>query len=122
MHVSRSVDIFLRLGLALAFIFPALNAVFDPYAWVGYLPMFVRDFLPELLVLHVFGLIQVVLGIWILSGRYIFWPTVGAGGILILVLLFNLGEFQTLFRDVSVLFMALALAVMHRPRLAQHAA
>jgi hypothetical protein len=116
MHVGRSVDIFLRLGVAFAFLFPAINAVFDPYSWLGYLPGVLRDLAPELVLLHVFGFIEVVIAVWILSGRRIFFPTVLACVILALIILLNLGDFQILFRDISILFMTLALAVLHRPR------
>lgn len=116
MHIGRSVDIFLRLGVAFAFLFPAINAVFDPYSWLGYLPGVLRDLAPELVLLHVFGFIEVVIAVWILSGRRIFFPTVFACVILVLIILLNIGDFQVLFRDVSILFMALALAVLHRPR------
>lgn len=114
MAVSRSVDIFLRLGVAFAFLFPPINAVFDPYSWIGYFPGFVRDIAPGLGILHVFGIIEVVLGLWILSGRRVFVPSVIAAALLFLIVLMNLNDFQVLFRDISVAFMALALAVMHR--------
>lgn len=115
MAVSRSVDIFLRLGVAFAFLFPAINAVFDPYSWIGYFPGFVRDIVPGLGVLHFFGIIEVVLGLWILSGRKVFVPSVIAAVMLIVIVVMNLNDFQVLFRDVSIALMALALAVMHRP-------
>ncbi len=122
MHHGRSVDILLRLGVAFAFLFPAINAVFDPYAWVGYFPGFVRDLMPELVLLHLFGLLEVVIGVWILSGRKIFVPVVAASAILVLIILFNLGDFQVIFRDVPIVLMALSLAVMHRSRERAHPA
>lgn len=115
MQTGRTVDILLRLGVALAFLYPALNAVFDPYAWVGYFPAFVRDLGPEMLILHVFGLVEVVIALWILSGQKVFVPSVIAAAMLFLIVLTNLSDFQVLFRDVPIAFMALALAAMHRP-------
>jgi len=115
MAVSRSVDIFLRLGVAFAFLFPPINAVFDPYSWVGYFPSFIRDLSPGLGFLHAFGIIEVAIGLWILSGRKVFVPSVIAAAMLLLIVIFNLNDFQVLFRDVSIALMALALAVIHRP-------
>lgn len=115
MAVSRSVDIFLRLGVAFAFLYPPINAVFDPYAWIGYFPGFLRDILPGLGVLHAFGIVEVAIGLWILSGKRVFLPSLIATVMLVVIVLFNLNDFQVIFRDLSIAFMALALAVMHRP-------
>lgn len=115
MHISRSVDIFLRLGVSFAFLFPAINAVFDPYSWIGYFPVFLRGIVPDAALLHIFGVVEVILAIWILSGRRVFYPSLVCAGMLFLIVVLNLGDFQVLFRDIPIMFMALALAVMHRP-------
>lgn len=112
---ARSVDILLRLGVALAFLYPPINAVFDPYAWLGYFPSFVRDLGPELVLLHIFGVIEVVIALWILSGKKIFIPSLIASAMLFAIVFTNLGDFQVLFRDIPIAFMALALAAIHRP-------
>jgi hypothetical protein len=112
----RTADLLLRLGVAFAFLFPPVNAFIDPYSWVGYFPAVIRDIGPEMLLLHLFGVVEVAIGLWILSGKRIFYPSVAAVVILALIVLTNLGDFQVLFRDVSVAFAALALAVLNRPR------
>jgi uncharacterized membrane protein YphA (DoxX/SURF4 family) len=112
----RTADLLLRLSVALAFLFPPVNALIDPYSWVGYFPSFIRDLGPELVLLHIFGVIEVVIGLWILSGRRIFIPSVAATALLVLIVVTNLGDFQVLFRDLSIAGAALALAVMNRPR------
>lgn len=115
MHVGRSVDILLRLGVAFALLYPALNAVFDPYAWVGYFPTFMRGFVPDLVLLHLFGIVEVVLALWILSGRRVFYPALVTVALLVLIILLNLGDFQIVFRDLSIALMALSLVALHRP-------
>ena len=115
MKYSGAVELLLRLGVALAFLYPPINAVIDPYSWIGYFPSFVRDLGDEMVVLHVFGLIEVVIGIWLLIGRNIFWPSAVAVALLLAIVVFNLGDFQVLFRDLSIAAMALALAFIHRP-------
>ena len=115
MHVGRSVDIVLRLGVAFALLYPALNAVFDPYAWVGYFPTFMRGFVPDLVLLHLFGIVEVVLALWILSGRRVFYPALITVVLLVLIILLNLGDFQVVFRDLSIALMALSLVALHRP-------
>lgn len=118
MRFGSTTDFLLRLGVAFSFLFPPVNAFLDPYAWVGYFPAFIPDAMPEMVLLHVFGLIEVIIGLWLLSGRKIFIPSVAATALLALIVLFNLGDFQVLFRDVSIAFAALALAIAHRPKTA----
>lgn len=115
MRYSGAVELLLRLGVAFAFLYPPINAVIDPYSWVGYFPSFVRDFGDEMVFLHLFGVAEAVIGLWILSGRSIFWPSLAATLALVAIVAFNLGDFQVLFRDLSIAAMALALALMHRP-------
>ncbi|MCI0597764.1 hypothetical protein L0Y34_01695 [Candidatus Parcubacteria bacterium] len=112
----RTADLLLRVGVAFAFLFPPINAFIDPYAWIGYFPAFMRDIVPEMALLHGFGLIEIVIGLWILSGRRIFLPSIAATVMLLFIVIFNFGDFQVLFRDLPIAAAALALAVLHRPR------
>lgn len=107
-------DLLLRFGVALAFLYPPIDAVLNPYSWVGYLPTFLRDVAPEMVVLHLFGVLEIILAVWILSGRRIFWPSVAATVILFAIVLMNFSEFEVLFRDLSIAAMTLALAITHR--------
>jgi hypothetical protein len=110
----RAADILLRIAVAFAFLYPPVNAWGDPYAWIGYFPTFVRDLGRELAILHVFGAVEIVLGLWIISGWRIFYPSLAAATTLALIVACNLGDFQVLFRDISIALAALALAAMHR--------
>ena len=105
-----------RLGLAFAFLFPPLSALFDPFSWMSYFPRFVRGIVPDLLLLHAFGLVEVIIALWILSGRKIFVPCIAAAALLLAIVVFNLNDFDILFRDVALALFALSLAVAERPR------
>ncbi len=111
-------EILLRIALAFSFIYPAINALFDPYAWIGYFPGFILDLAsgnPELL-LHSWGVFEVALALWVLFGKKIFIPSVVMTLALIAVVALNPGQFPILFRDVSIALAAAALAWMHRPK------
>ncbi len=116
MNTQRAVLLLLRFGVAFAFLFPPLNAFLDPYSWIGYFPGFLMDIVPDMVLLHVVGIVEIIIGLWILSGRKIFIPSVAATAMLLLIVLFNLSDFQVLFRDLSIAAMALALALMSRPK------
>lgn len=114
MERNSTADILLRVGVAFALAYPALNAFADPATWVGYFPKFMHGVLPEALLLHSFGVLELVLAAWILSGKRIFIPTLIVTVLLLAIVLLNLSQFQVLFRDVTIAVMTLALAIMHK--------
>ncbi len=111
MKFERISNLVLRAGVAFAFLYPPINALFDPTTWIGYLPHAVRGFVPDLVLLHGFGVLEVVIALWILSGKKIFIPSVLATVILGAIVLLNLQDFQIIFRDVSIAAISAALAL-----------
>lgn len=116
MTAPKAVDLVLRVGLAFALLYPPLNALGDPNAWVGYFPQFMRGIVDDTVLLHGFGLLEVVLALWVLSGVKVWLPALVTAALLVGIVAFNIPEFQVLFRDVSIAALALALALMHYPR------
>lgn len=113
----KSIDILLRTGVALAFIYPPISALLNPYAWVGYFPAFVVSISPieSLLLLHLFGLLELAIGLWILLGKNIFIPAAAAAGMLFLIVAFNIQQIDVLFRDIPIILMAVALCLRYGP-------
>lgn len=109
--MTRSTSILLRISLAFALLYPAVSAVFEPYSWVGYFPAFLQD-LPvnDMLMLHIFGALEVILALWILSGKKIFLPSTLSALMLAGIIFFNWSQLAVLFRDVSIMLLAVALA------------
>ena len=107
----------LRLGVAFAFLYPPISAFFDPYSWIGFFPSFVRAIpVDEMILLHAFGVVEVIIGLWILSGRRIFIPSALAFLALLAIVIFNAAQFEILFRDLSIAAMAFALALDARKK------
>lgn len=111
-------ELLLRAGLAISFLYPALHALTDPYAWVGYFPPFLLSLAGEhtILMLHVWGAIEVVLALWVLFARNVFIPSTIMAVALMAVVIANPAQFPILFRDVTIALAAGALAWMHRPK------
>lgn len=109
---ERIARLGLRAGVAFAFLYPPLNAFVDPYAWIGYFPTFLKGYIPDLVLLHAFGVVESIVALWILSGWRIFWPSLAATAMLLAIVMFNPSNFQVLFRDISIAAMALALAMI----------
>src|SRR3989344_445044 len=121
MAFNRLADIVLRAGVAFSFLYPPVNALSDPNSWIGYFPQFVRELnasigLSDLTLLHAFGVFEVLLALWILSGWKIFWPSLAAVGMFLGIVVFNTSQFTVLFRDLSIAAAALALALVHLPK------
>lgn len=114
----------MRFGLAFAFLYPPINALFDPTSWLGYFPHFMIVLyerfigiplkLSDVVLLHAFGLLEVALAVWVLVGVRVRLPALAMAAILFLIVLFNLdpSSFQVVFRDVAIAFSALALAAV----------
>ena len=113
---GNAVDRTLRAGLAFSFLYPPIAAFSDPYSWIGYFPPFMRGFVPDEVLLHAFGVVEVLLALWLLSGWRAHIPATVMAVLLFAIVVLNQGQFPVLFRDFSIAMMAIALSVMHWPR------
>ena len=116
MDWNRLASFILRLGVAFAFLYPPINAWTNPGDWIGYFPPFTRDIVDDMVLLHAFGLVEIIIAVWIIWGRNIFWPAAAATVMLVGIVLFNMNNFIVIFRDLSIAAAALALALMNIPR------
>lgn len=112
--MSKHSLLLLRLGVAFAFLYPAVRAWFDPFSWIGYFPDFLKGYVPDLVLLHFFGGTEILIALWILSGWRIFIPSLLASAYLIAIVAFNVNGFDVVFRDLSILAMCLALTLEAR--------
>ncbi|NQV93489.1 hypothetical protein HQ403_03290 [Candidatus Kaiserbacteria bacterium] len=110
MNIDKKIDWLLRIGVGFAFLYPPISALANPYAWVGYFPLFVTNIFPDaIILLHIFGIIEVIIGLWILSGKHIFIPSAVGALMLFGIVAFNFSQMDVLFRDIPILLMAVAL-------------
>lgn len=114
--MDKTAHLLLRIGVGFAFLYPPISAIFAPDSWIGYFPSFLLGIAPDLVLLHSFGLLEVAIALWILSGRRIFIPSTLASILLVSIVAFNLQNFEVVFRDLSIACTALALAAMSRQK------
>ena len=101
----------LRIGVAFAFLYPPLDALANPDSWIGYFPPFLlASGVPDAVLLHGFGIVEIIIAAWILSGWRIEWPAAIAAVMLAAIVALNSAQFEILFRDLSIAFAAAALA------------
>ena len=105
----------MRLAVAFSFLYPAVSAWFDPYAWIGYFPAPVLDLAgsnPELM-LHAWGVAEILLALWVLFAVRVYVPSTIMAILLMAVVIANPSQFPILFRDVSIALAAASLAVVN---------
>lgn len=113
MRTASATNLLLRIGVAFALLYPPFNALSDPNSWIGYFPNFIAALpINPLLLLHAFGVFEIFIALWILSGWKVRIPAVTAAVLLITIVVFNGPQFSILFRDLSIALAALALASM----------
>ena len=105
---------FLRIGLAFVFIFASISAFLNPQAWIGYVPSFIENFITRAYFLFIHDIVNMVLGLWLLTGKKTFYAAIISSVVLAGIILTNLGSFLITFRDVGLFFSAIALAVMSK--------
>lgn len=104
-----SPELILRLGLAGSFIYPAVAALGDPEAWLGYFPGFLLSLAGDnaYALLHAFGALEVLIALWIIFGKDIRIPAGIAFALLLAIVALNPIQFPILFRDLSIAAIAL---------------
>jgi len=73
--------------------------------------MFLRTAIPEAQLLYLFSGYEIILGLWLLSGKQLVMSSLFAFATLAGVVLLNLGALDLVFRDVGLAFAAAALAL-----------
>lgn len=110
MQNPKIVDLLLRLSIVSVFLYAAIAATLQPQNWIWYIPQFARNLLPAQILLSGFSFYQVVLSLWILSGKKTFYAAVLASLTFVGIIIANVTVLDVLFRDFAIFFASLALA------------
>ncbi|MEK9173327.1 MAG: hypothetical protein AAB594_02025 [Patescibacteria group bacterium] len=99
----------LRLGLAFGFLYAGISSLANPTDWIWYVPDFTEIFISKNISLAIFSLVEVVMGFWLVWGKYLKYSALISALILGGITLISLNAFQITFRDVGLTLAALAL-------------
>jgi len=105
-------QLLLRAGLAIIFLYAAISSFTNPQDWVGYLPSFATDMIDARLLLHIFSVYEMLLAIFLLAGVLTRYVALLCAATLAGIVAFNSSLFAITFRDIALIFAALALARM----------
>lgn len=101
----------LRVGLATMFLYAAISSLVSPRDWVGYLPPLLADHISGFTLVKFFSVYEFALAAWLLSGVYVRYAGLLSAATLGGIVLSNPSLLQISFRDIGLMFAALALAV-----------
>ena len=104
-----AVSLLLRIGLAVCFLYAAIGAFRQPEVWIGFVPHFTTNFVSAKMSLDIISVLQIVVAVWLLTGKYLRLSALVSIALLAGIVVFNLNTLLITFRDVGLLFMALAL-------------
>lgn len=116
-HMNTLIDrisaaLLLRIGLAIIFLYAAVGSLTNPQEWIGFLPGILRDMFPADLLLKVFSGYEALLVAWLLSGVYVRFAAILCAATLGGIVVSNFQLFEITFRDIALIFAALALAII----------
>lgn len=104
-------QLLLRIGLAIVFLYASISSIKNPLTWIGYLPTFLRNgsTASATTILHIFSVYEIVLALWLLSGKYVRYAALLCAATLVGIVFSNSSLFAITFRDIALAFAALAL-------------
>jgi hypothetical protein len=110
--LSMLPNLMLRIGLAFVFTFAAITISLNPTDGESYLPGFVSIMVPSKVFLTCFGIYEIFLSFWLLSGKNKVYSGFLAAITIFSITIFNLESFDILFRNVAIFFAGLSLGFM----------
>lgn len=109
---SNQSILFLRLGLSIAFGYAGIGSLLQPEVWIGYLPLFVSNLSFAPAILTIFSVFELSLVAWLLSGWKTKYAAALAGFMLAGIVVTNISDFTIVFRDLALVFSAIALFLL----------
>lgn len=109
---TKVTSLLLRLGLAAVLLYASIAAFVAPNDWVGFLPRVLTQHFDGYRLLQFFSAYELVLALWLLSGVYIRLAALAAAATFSGILLTNITLLPITFRDITMIFAALALAAL----------
>ena len=108
----KAATVLLRVALATVFLYAAISSTLQPSEWVGYLPRLLADHFDGAVLLKIFSVYELLIAAFLLIGLYVRYVALLAALTLGGIVLSNFALFAITFRDIALIFAALALAAL----------
>lgn len=99
----------LRFGLAFTFLYAGIGSFLHPEVWVGFFPPQLEMIAPLSQLLPLFSIYELVLALWLLSGRWLFYASLLTAATMLGIVIANFSSMDIVFRDLGLFFAALEL-------------
>jgi len=106
------VLLLLEVGIAFSLFYAAIFSFLEPSNWIWFFPEFIRNIFPGNTILHIFSVVEILVGLWLLSNYKVEYPAIITALMMTGIIIFNYELHGIIFRDVPILFAAVALAVL----------
>ena len=117
MKTIEKVSLILRIALAFSFIYAAISAFISPQNWIGFIPDFLPgNFITNNYYLIGFSIFEIILGLWLLSNKRIYYASTISAIALFAITIVNLSSIDIVFRDISLFLSAVALVFLSKER------
>ena len=113
----EKANFFLRFGIAIVFLYAPISSFLNSQVWVGFIPRFIQNIIPANIFLTIFSIYQIALSFWLFSGKKTYYAAILGAITIFSIVIFNIGAFDIVFRDVAIFFSCIALAFMSKPEL-----
>ncbi|MBS3149775.1 DoxX family membrane protein [Candidatus Woesearchaeota archaeon] len=107
---------FLRVGLGTVFLYAAIASLLSPGSWSVFIPDTVNYILKDNIFLTIFSISEIVLSLWLFSGKKTYIASIVASVTIILIIIFNIESLDLIFRDIAILASALALMSLSKEK------
>ena len=114
MQPDRLTSFLLRVGVSITLLYAATAALLDPTSWIGFMPLWISKILPAAPLLTAFSIFELLLGLWLISGKYPKLSGLIAALTLAAITTVNITALDIVFRDIGLLAMCLAIITLHR--------
>lgn len=111
---EKLVSFILRAGLAIVFLYAAIASFIEPTSWIGFLPPWISSIMPATTALTLFSIYEIALTFWLFSGKRVYYAAMLSILTMAGIVVFNMASLDIVFRDVAIMFSAIALAVIHK--------
>jgi uncharacterized membrane protein YphA (DoxX/SURF4 family) len=103
---------FIRFGLAFVYGYAAVEIYLHPANFMKYIPPTVQSMVPTDLFLLVFGIFEILLVLWLLSGKKTEYAGFISFLLMVGIIIPNTEYFNVLFRNVSIALSSIALTAL----------
>lgn len=102
----------LRLGLGFVFLFAAFSGFLHPQNYIHFIPELPIHIMSKEMMLQFFEIYELALVAWLLSGKFLLYGAILSALTISFLTAVNLGDFNILFRNIAIIFGAVALAIL----------